>query len=189
MLDKKLISLSEIYSHHDYNFYEGHGDKGTCHSYIEEYERILEPYRYNSTIMEIGVYHGLSIRMWDKYFIDSNVIGVDIQDYSEKIPQLLKEGYNIIMHDATKESFLDEVKDYRFDIIIDDASHLMQDQLKTFELLKSKMKPGGIYIIEDIITDLDIFLPAINELHDNIEVIDKRHVKNRFDDILILLKF
>jgi hypothetical protein len=51
------------------------------------------------------------------------------------------------------------------------------------------MKPGGIYIIEDIITDLDIFLPAINELHDNIEVIDKRHVKNRFDDILILLKF
>jgi hypothetical protein len=93
------------------------------------------------------------------------------------------------MHDATKESFLDEVKDYTFDIIIDDASHLMDDQLKTFQLLKSKMKPGGIYIIEDIITDLDIILPAINLLHDNIEVIDKRHVKNRFDDILILLKF
>lgn len=184
-----MKTLKEIYEHHDFNFPEGHGDKGTCHSYIDEYERLLLPYRSNSTILEIGVYHGLSIRMWKEYFINSTIVGVDIQDYDSKIEQLRNDGFDIILHDATKESFLEEIKNYEFDVVIDDGSHWLEDQIATFKLLKSKMKKDSIYVIEDIVTDLNHFLNEFNKLHDNIEVIDLRHVKNRFDDILVIFRF
>lgn len=184
-----MKTLNEIYNHHDYNFPEGHGYKGTCHSYIDVYEKILAPYRNGSTLLEIGVYHGLSIRMWKEYFIDSTIVGVDIQDYDSKIEQLRKEGFDIILHDASKESFLDEIKNYEFDIVIDDGSHWSNEQIATFKLLKPKMKKGGIYIIEDIVEGLDIIVEKFKPLHDNMEVIDLRHVKNRFDDILIIFRF
>jgi hypothetical protein len=37
-----------------------------------------------------------------------------------------------------------------FDIIIDDASHINWHQIKTFETLIDKLRPGGFYVIEDI---------------------------------------
>jgi hypothetical protein len=50
------------------------------------------------------------------------------------------------------------------------------------------MKPGGIYIIEDV-NNLDSTINVYKELHENIEIIDNRHIKNRFDDVLIIYKF
>ena len=40
-----MNNLSEIYK--KYQSPEGHGDKGTAHTYIDEYQRLLEPYRNN----------------------------------------------------------------------------------------------------------------------------------------------
>jgi hypothetical protein len=38
------------------------------------------------------------------------------------------------------------------DLIVDDGSHLTSHQIKSLELLRPKLKPGGIYILEDIHT-------------------------------------
>ena len=35
------------------------------------------------------------------------------------------------------------------DLIVDDGSHKSSDQIKTLELLREKLNPGGIYILED----------------------------------------
>ena len=50
------------------------------------------------------------------------------------------------------------------------------------------MKPNGIYIIEDV-NDLDLTIDSYKTLHNNIDIIDNRHIKNRRDDVLIVYKF
>ena len=50
------------------------------------------------------------------------------------------------------------------------------------------MKTNGIYIIEDI-QNLDSTIDRYKELHNNVEIIDNRHIKNRVDDVLVIYKF
>jgi spermidine synthase len=180
-----MKQLYEIYR--KYSSPEGHGDKGTSHTYIEEYAKLLEPYRHNSTVLEIGLYSGESLRMWDEYFVNSNIIGVDITSHNLSEIMLDKK-FNILIGDATKESFLDMVSEQTFDVIIDDGSHNLSDQIKSFTLLKNKIKEGGIYIIEDVLY-IDETKEIFYSLHDNFEIIDNRHIKNRHDDVLIVYKF
>jgi fibrillarin-like rRNA methylase len=180
-----MKSLSKIYL--DYQSPEGHGDKGTAHSYINDYEKLLNEYRENSTVLEIGIYQGESLKMWDEYFINSNVYGIDITD--QYIKDLIAENkYNIIIGDAGSKNILKHLNDLTFNVIIDDGSHRIDDQINSFNILKNKMKSNGIYIIEDI-QNLDSTIDRYKELHNNIEIIDNRHIKNRWDDVLIIYKF
>jgi hypothetical protein len=184
--------LKEIYI--DYQFPEGHGDKGTAHTYIDEYEKLLGNRRNNVTILEIGVRYGHSIRMWNEYFTNSNIVGIEINIDSINVIKNdtpFNENTNtlhIIHGNATNENILKELKDYKFDIIIDDGSHLLNDQVKSFELLKNKMNLDGIYIIEDV-SDIDSTKQNFIDLHPNSEIIDNRYIKNRSDDVLIVYKF
>ena len=50
------------------------------------------------------------------------------------------------------------------------------------------MKPNGIYIIEDV-NNLDSTIDTYKKLHNNVEIIDNRHIKNRVDDVLVVYKF
>jgi SAM-dependent methyltransferase len=180
-----MKSLNEIYL--DYKSPEGHGDKGTAHTYIDEYEKLLGQYRENSTVLEIGICQGESLKMWEEYFINSNVYGIDITDLY--IKDLIKENkYNIIIGNACSEEILIQLNDLTFDVIIDDGSHLINDQINSFNILKNKMKPNGIYIIEDV-NNLDSTIDTYKKLHNNVEIIDNRHIKNRVDDVLVVYKF
>ena len=180
-----MKSLNEIYK--NYQSPDYHGDKGTAHTYIDEYEKLLAPYRNGSTIMEIGLYHGESLRMWEDYFTNSTIIGVDINPNT--IQNLIDEGtHNIIISDATKLEFLSHITDHTFDVIIDDGSHILEDQINSFNLLRDKMNSGGLYIIEDII-EIDKNKDIFYTLYDNVEIIDNRHIKQRHDDVLVIFKF
>lgn len=184
---ESLRDIFEKFAH--YGSDAGHADKGSTHSYIEEYAKLFEKFRSGCTFMEIGLALGWSLKMWCEYFEKSKIIGVDISvvfNYRE-----IKQHSNkmfIFESDATKPEFLQHIRNQNFDIIIDDGSHMENDQVATFELLKSKMNKGGIYIIEDILA-LDQNRERFKSLHDNCEIIDLRHVKNRFDDVLIAYKF
>jgi hypothetical protein len=180
-----MKTLNEIYL--NYQSPEGHGDKGTAHTYIDEYEKLLDKYRENSTVLEIGICEGESLKMWNEYFVNSEVYGIDITDFY--IKDLINENkYNIIIGDASSNDILNQLNNLTFDVIIDDGSHLINDQINSFNILKNKMKPNGIYIIEDV-NDLDLTIDSYNTLHNNIDIIDNRHIKNRRDDVLIVYKF
>jgi SAM-dependent methyltransferase len=180
-----MKSLNEIYQ--NYQSAEGHGDKGTLHSYIDEYQRLLEPYRNNSTVLEIGLYMGESLRMWEDFFNNSEVLGVDIN--SELLKEMIEENtHNIIIGDATNPDIVNFFGDRMFDVIIDDGSHWLDHQVKSFNIFKNRMKPNGIYIIEDI-DNIDGTKNVFETLHTNIEIIDNRHIKGRFDDVLVVYKF
>ena len=54
-------------------------DKNTRHSYLPLYEKILKDYKETfKTTLEIGIYFGGSIQLWNDYFTNATVIGVDI---------------------------------------------------------------------------------------------------------------
>jgi len=163
----------------------GCNDKGGTHSYLETYEEILKPFQNKVSLLEIGLAMGDSMKLFDEYFDNSRIVGVDISVVFKPIEY--KNDVSIIQVDATKSNFLKLIENETFDIIIDDGSHITADQLATFNLLKGKMRKGGVYIIEDILA-YDIEKEKFKALHDNIEVVDMRHT-GRFDNILLIYRF
>jgi hypothetical protein len=184
---KEEVNMKNLQSvYENYMDAAGWGDKGTLHSYIEIYEEHMNK-KQDIDILEIGVQKGHSIRMWQDYFINSNVYGIDIT-----LDNVIYDGLNnVYVCDATSESQINEIfLDKKFDYVVDDGSHLIEHQIKSLEILWEKIKPGGKYFIEDVSGD-----QAINSITSYLEsnnmkytVIDNRLVKNRYDDIIILIE-
>lgn len=163
----------------------GCNDKNSTHTYTETYDKLFEPFRDGCTFMEIGLALGDSVTLVDKYFENSKIIGADISVVFT--PGQYRNDVRIIEADATKPEFLEHIKDLTFDIIVDDGSHMEADQIASFVLLKNKMNPGGLYIIEDILA-LDQNRHRFEALHPNCEIFDMRHT-GRFDNVLIIFRF
>jgi len=132
-------------------FYEH--DQNLIHKwdhYFEVYERYFAKYRGQKlNILEIGISHGGSIQLWKKYFgKDAQIFAIDINPECEKLKQ---ENTTIFIGSQSDPAFLTEVKQKipMMDIIIDDGGHTMDQQKISFEHLYSKVKDGGIYLIED----------------------------------------
>lgn len=166
----------------------GHGDKGNLHSYIPAYEELLAPYREHGSILEIGLAHGLSLKMWQEYFGEAATIkGMDKSIAFDTGPLLSDHRVMIIEGDATNPEDTALVTRFTvFDVIIDDGSHQLVDQIATFHLLKNSMREGGLYIIEDILSEQAIH--ELRALH-LCDVYDFRKQKGRFDDVLIVYRF
>ncbi len=163
----------------------GCNDKDGIHTYVDTYDKLFLPFQKGCSFMEIGLALGNSIDLFDEYFDNSEIVGVDISVVFA--PKKYKNDVAILEADATKANFLKIIEFKTFDIIVDDGSHMTQDQLDTFNLLKGKMNKGGIYIIEDILA-LDIERSKYERLHSNCEIIDMRS-NGRFDNILIVYRF
>jgi hypothetical protein len=182
-----MENLKTIYTR--YMALDGDGDKGTAHSYIDVYDEVLTPYRISGNVLEIGISLGYSIKMWREYFINGMVAGVDVTIRPEANDLLNNDKYKIFHCDATKREFITQLNGLTFDVIIDDGSHYLHEQMQTFNLLKNSVNVGGIYIIEDI-KDIDYSRRYFQDsLHDNCEIIDLRYIKNRKDDVLAIYKF
>lgn len=185
-----MITLAEIYKKYTGKSI-GFGDKGTEHSYIEVYEEILKPYRKSKNVLEIGIGQGHSLRMWDEYFSDAKVYGVNTI-YEVGLPEMIYSGnHNIKIFDTLELELVEqEYKGFLFDVIFEDASHLFYDSIALYNNFKYHVKAGGIYIIEDV-NDIDTFKKWFDDNVDKtkiVEVIDRREIKNRYDDVLIIIK-
>lgn len=89
-----------------------------------------------------------SIRMWREYFPNAKLYGVDISDFSA----FQDDGFKFVRADCGEVDELQKVVDLKvpFDVIIDDGSHAPFHQQRTFLSLFPCVRPGGLYIIEDI---------------------------------------
>lgn len=159
----------------------GCNDKGGTHTYLETYESLFKPFQKGCSILEIGLAMGDSIRLFDEYFTNSRIVGIDLSIVFE--PLKYKNDVKLIAADGTKD--VEGIG--TFDIIIDDASHMTQDQIDTFNIYKHKMNKGGVYIIEDIL-NLDAERNKFIALHDNCKIVDMRHT-GRFDNVLLIYMF
>jgi ubiquinone/menaquinone biosynthesis C-methylase UbiE len=104
------------------------------------------------TLLEIGVQNGGSLEIWKKYLPpNSKIWGIDI----DKKCCALKFSENISFHlgNAADSDFVSRTfKDIKFDVIIDDGSHISTEVITAFIHMFPNVKPGGMYIIEDLHT-------------------------------------
>jgi glycosyltransferase involved in cell wall biosynthesis len=156
--------------------YCGESDKDTRHSYIEIYSELFAPYRDGQThLLEIGIGGGDCLCAWNNYFVNGEIVGLDLWTGQQLGTMRLVSG------DATSnEVWAKNFSDDKFDIIIDDASHKPEDQIYTFGLYRSSLRQGGIYVIEDVQS-----MEVVSELQNmGFKIYDRRHVKGTEDDIL-----
>jgi hypothetical protein len=121
--------------------------------YFPIYERHFDWYRNKSlTFLEIGVFKGGSLQMWQRYFGPfAKIVGIDIDErcLAHEAP-----GISVRIGDQKDHHFLQSVID-EFgvpDIVLDDGSHRMDDINATFEFFYPKMPKNGIYLVEDLHT-------------------------------------
>ena len=143
------------------------------------YDRHFADFRDQSiNILEIGVLKGGSMRLWEKYFPNANIYGIDID---EECKQYESDRTKIFIGDQGDVSFLRNVKAKipRIDIIIDDGSHRAKDQKITFEEMYYHLRMPGVYLIEDV--ELNYWKNKDLNSPDNFMT----HMKNKIDELNI----
>ena len=184
-------SFTEIIKKYESDNLVNGTDKSTDHTYNLVYEQIFLPYRNKEiNILEIGLYSGADLLAFDDYFDNANIYGIDITD-KNLIPEL-KTKFNIYIGDATIDSTINYFGQ-QYDIIIEDASHMKEHQIKHFIDYSKFLKQDGIYVIEDISSaNYDELTQTFKQLAIekglSFEIYDNRTLKNRHDDILFVFK-
>ena len=152
--------------------------------YLPIYERHLRHLRGQSArLVEIGVAGGGSLRMWRSYLgPNAQIIGVDVEPACSAHQA---EGITVEVGDQGEAAFWQRfvVKHAPFDAVIDDGSHLSGDQLTTLQALLPRLRPGGVYICEDIHGVTNPFTRFIDGLARNLDVWRPLHVSD--DDALV----
>jgi hypothetical protein len=133
-------------------------DKETQHKYCDFYHHHLQHMKDTAEeVLEVGVWMGGSAKMWEGYFTKAKITGIDI----ESKVHLQTERFKTFLCDQSDAYGLSQiVGDRKYDLIIDDGSHRLRHQQITFSILMFSVKPGGIYILEDLHTS---FMPAYRD--------------------------
>jgi hypothetical protein len=129
------------------------------HGYLPVYEPLFKPFKYSwrPVILEIGVLAGESLRLWKDWFSHAasipTVVGIDNRLMDNVGLAMAKAGIEIELADAGEYTAMDAIGSrWRPHIVIDDGSHLAADQETALEALWPHLRPGGLYIIEDLHT-------------------------------------
>ena len=153
---KNNIELEELFSYYKTdksNYIKS--EKTYGHGYAEFYEKHFSNLRDKKlNILEIGSYSGASAAAFVKYFKDINIYCLDINltKFLYKSKKIHPFGLDIsnkkmIEKFLNKINFFDDIK--KFDIIIDDGSHILSDQLKAIDYFFKYLSKDGYYVIED----------------------------------------
>lgn len=164
-------------------------DKNLYHSYGEFYASLItnllgSQKEEDFSIMELGTYFGGSIAAWCESLPQAFVCGVD-----QKLDRLWIDPNNypnLKLISGNHESLLtyESLGSRKFDLIIDDGSHIADNQISNFSILKSKLKPEGVYVIEDIYPENIYPENFLNQF----ERVDFSKDSGRGDDILLVYK-
>jgi len=140
-------------------------DKFYRHGYHRYYDTHLQSYRAVDGLrfLEIGADSGISLAAWMKYFpkhaaVQGVAYGVDVEKAKTKACELMLDEcdklvlYNLDQSDKTALADMMSQNPEGWDIVIDDGSHYPGHQIISFQQLWPKLRPGGLYVVEDIET-------------------------------------
>lgn len=147
MIPNHVITSNKM---EEFYFKHKHNVMNKWWHYFEIYQQYFGKYvGANVKMLEIGVFKGGSMQMWQDFFgTNAQIVGVDID---ERCKSYEKDNVHICIGSQADSNFLTEVSNKfgPFDIILDDGSHIMNHQIITFETLFPLLKNGGIYMCED----------------------------------------
>lgn len=159
----KMEDLSELF-----NKYGSDKDRN---GYVQIYNTLFHKLKQEKiTMLEIGIgtmikgahssmvgyalegyKPGGSLKAWRDFFENGRIIGFDVQEDTQFSDEDRIETY---ICNSTKldevNGMMERLDNIKFDIIIDDGSHIDMDQINTLRNLYNYVKADGFYIIEDI---------------------------------------
>lgn len=143
-------------------------DKQSNHNYGDAYEQLFFSYKDKEVkitgarteilperistrdqvklMMEVGVADGSCLLAWHEVFPNATIVGVDIH-HSDRA-----HGDRIEFHyaDQREKAQLEAAAAGRqFDLIVEDATHKLENTLLTLLYLWPFVKPGGLYVVEE----------------------------------------
>jgi len=119
--------------------------------YFDIYHRHFEKFRGKEVnVLEIGIYSGGSLGMWKAYFGPRcRVYGVDIEPDCRVYES---DSVKVFIGDQGDRKFWRQFKREvpKIDIVIDDGGHQPRQQIVTLEEMLPHLRPGGVYVCEDV---------------------------------------
>lgn len=156
---KTLSELSLKYPLTDKGPIRSDGTPG--HNYTETYEKHFGPIRDKKIkILEIGFGGGDSLKLWKEYFTKAEIYCIDnnlsrIEEYNYVPDDRIKIFYGDQSNSSSLIESCNQMGVSRFDIIIDDGSHIDSHIITTFiTLFDQYLTSGGIYFVEDYLDTL-----------------------------------
>lgn len=150
--EENLTSNNSIMDSSLHSLFKSHNGNLTTkwEQYLSIYDRLLSKFVLTNTpvsILEVGILHGGFLEILEQYLPHgSKITGIDIHN----IPLNISPSIEVIFKDVSDKHTANALlTDRTYDIIIDDASHICEQVIRCFENLFSKLKNGGLYIIED----------------------------------------
>jgi len=122
-----------------------------AHGYSKYYERIFLKFKNDKiNILEIGSFYGNASAALFFYFKNANIFGADINPdmFNYKSQRLTSFYVNSSSELSLQKDLLE--KKIQFKIIIEDASHMLKDQIISLFYLFSILQSGGYFIIEEL---------------------------------------
>lgn len=153
-----MKNLNQIYNKYgtDKGDFENIKRSSPGHQYGDFYQPYFEKYvGKNPDILEIGVFQGASMLAHNEFFDGQcHILGIDVENYLtfdiNKYPNI-----DLVLSESENPDLFESLKDNRFDIIIDDAVHTFDNQFHNILWYPRLLKPDGIYILEDLHTNVD----------------------------------
>jgi predicted O-methyltransferase YrrM len=127
---------------------------------LEQYVDLLAMLRPRN-IFEIGIRHGGSTVFLSTLAMPEKYVAIDLADHSlQSFGEWLRNGplkdqvvahFGVDQSDGTtlRSIAAEEFDGAPLDLVIDDASHILAPTRATFEALFPRLRPGGVYVIED----------------------------------------
>ena len=160
-----------------YNYFknnkQGNGIWKWTH-YFEIYHKYLAKFvNTPANLVEIGIYSGGSLKMWHEYLgSNAHIYGIDI----EKACKSYENDYtSIFIGDQANRDFWRNFRESvaGIDIVIDDGGHTPEQQKVTLEEMLPVLKPGAVYICEDIHGKFNAFTAYLFSLIDELNQFDR----------------
>ncbi len=157
-------------------------DKHYWHRYVDIYRAAFAGLGAVRRVIEFGVLRGASIRWLAGCFPDAEIIGADILPMQSCWPREARISYRQIdqADRAGIRRMLDGIAG-NLDLVIDDGSHVPRHQAACLAEGMSRLRPTGLYILEDIGTSHPLHSTFA---HDS--VLDRRRVPNALNVLLAI---
>lgn len=167
-----------------------HTDKNTVHSYIDVYDEYFASRKQSAKqVLEIGILEGGSIIMWQEYFQNAEVTALDITT-QHLMTNLNRDRIRMKIGNAYTEETVNMLSDRKYDMILDDGPHTLDSMKYIATHYTPLLAEDGILVIEDV-QDIAWFEPIRDafpeSVRDRVKLVDRRSIKGRYDDILIIL--
>ena len=158
--------------------------------YFDIYHRHFEKFIGQEVhVVEIGVFSGGSLEMWRNYFgPKSTIYGIDIR---EECRGYAGDGIEIFIGDQADPGFWQRFKEKvpQVDIIIDDGGHETRQQMVSLESMLPHLRPGGVYVCEDVHFVTNKFPAYVYGLSRHLNTFNYRHSTEHLVDTVDASKF